>query len=70
MKRLRIVVPLSIFCLFLVGWATDRSAKGEPEKVIVQEESSEKYDSLVERLRTSDSDKNLLRDGLNIQKRK
>ncbi len=64
MKRLRIAVPLSIFCLFLVGCATDRSAKREPEKVIVQEESSEKYDSLVEKLRTSEHSISSLRSEL------
>jgi len=64
MKRLRIAVPLSIFCLFLVGCATDRSAKREPERVIVQEESFEKYDSLVERLRTSEHSISSLRSEL------
>jgi len=64
MKRLRIALPVSMFCLFLVGCAIDRSVKKEPEKVIVHEAPSEKYDSLGEKLRTLENSISSLRSEL------
>jgi membrane-bound lytic murein transglycosylase D len=51
MRRAEIIGCMLLIVFFLVGCATDRSAKREPEKVIVHVESSEKYDSLAEKLR-------------------
>ena len=52
MRRVEIIGCMLLIVFFLIGCATDRSAKREPERVIVQAESSEKADSLVEKLRT------------------
>jgi membrane-bound lytic murein transglycosylase D len=52
MRRAEIIGCMLLIVFFLIGCAIDRSAKREPEKVIVQAESSEKADSLVEKLRT------------------
>jgi len=51
MRKTEIISCMLLIVFFLVGCATDRSAKREPERVIVQVESSEKVDSLAERLR-------------------
>jgi membrane-bound lytic murein transglycosylase D len=61
MKRFRIVVPVSMLCLFLVGCATDRSSNRGPETVIVQVEPSEKYDALADQLRRLEQSVSLLR---------
>jgi len=50
MRRVEIIGCMLLIVFFLIGCATDRSAKREPERVIVQAESSEKIDSLVEEL--------------------
>ena len=50
MRRVEIIGCMLLIVFFLIGCATDRSAKREPERVIVQAESSEKIDSLVEKL--------------------
>ena len=52
MRRAEIIGCMLLIVFSLIGCAIDRSAKREPEKVIVQAESSEKADSLVEKLRT------------------
>ena len=52
MRRAEIIGCMLLIVFFLIGCATDRSAKREPERVVVQAESSEKADSLVEKLRT------------------
>jgi len=52
MRRAEIIGCMLLIVFFLIGCAIDRSAKREPERVIVQAESSEKTDSLVEKLRT------------------
>ena len=52
MRRAEIIGCMLLIVFFLIGCAIDRSAKREPERVIVQAESSEKADSLVEKLRT------------------
>jgi hypothetical protein len=52
MRRVEIIGCMLLIVFFLIGCAIDRSAKREPERVIVQAESSEKADSLVEKLRT------------------
>ena len=52
MKRKKVIGSIFLMGLLLIGCATDRSANRGPEKIIVQVESSEKYDVLlVERLR-------------------
>ncbi len=52
MKRKKVTGSIFLMGLLLIGCATDRSANRGPEKIIVQVESSEKYDVLlVERLR-------------------
>ena len=61
MKRVKIIGSILLAGFFLGGCATDRSANRGPEKVIVQVESSEKYDGLAERLRTLEESVNLLR---------
>jgi membrane-bound lytic murein transglycosylase D len=52
MRRAEIIGCMLPIVFFLIGCAIDRSTKREPERVIVQAESSEKTDSLVEKLRT------------------
>jgi len=52
MKRTEIIACMFLIVFSLAGCATDRSAQREPERVIVRVESSEKVDSLAERLRT------------------
>ena len=52
MRRAEIIGCMLLIVFSLIGCAIDRSAKREPERVIVQAESSEKADSLVEKLRT------------------
>ena len=61
MRRLRIVVPMLLFCFFHVGCATDRVANRGSEKVFVQIESSEKYDALVYQLRSLEQSVSILR---------
>ena len=52
MKRVKIIGCILLIGFFLIGCATSRTAEKIPEKIIIQAESSEKYDLLLEKLRT------------------
>jgi len=64
MRRAEIIGCMLLIVFFLIGCATDRSAKREPERMIVQAESSEKIDSLVEKLGTMEHSISSLRSEL------
>jgi len=64
MRRAEIIGCMLLIVFFLIGCATDRSAKREPERMIVQAESSEKADSLVEKLGTMEHSISSLRSEL------
>jgi hypothetical protein len=59
-KKVKIIGSILLAGFFLGGCATDRSANRDPERVIVQVESSEKYDILAERLKALEESVSLL----------
>ena len=66
MKRLSLVVPILLFCLLVVGCAAERAVQKEPGKVVVQVESSERYDALAYQLKSLEQSVSVLRSEMAI----
>ena len=61
MKIAKIIVSILSVIFFHIGCAMDRPVKREPEKVIVQIESSEKYGALIEKMKALEKSMSNLR---------